>query len=77
MHQLPQSNVYDDWHSLQSAALVLLWDLVVRPSVPLALQEFMPPPMLSVGSRALRLPPGQKLPAGHTWQDLEVPLRNW
>jgi hypothetical protein len=44
--------------------LLLRCALVVRPSVLLALQERATPPRLSVGRRAVGLPPGQKLPIG-------------
>jgi hypothetical protein len=67
------------WHcySLQSARLVLLSDLVVRPVLLLALQDSWAPPMLSVGFLALESPPGQKLPAEQGRQLREVPFRDW
>jgi hypothetical protein len=63
--------------SPQSAALLLLSALVVSPSVLLALQERAVPPRLSVGRRAVLLPPGQKLPSGQGTQERLLPDTTW
>jgi hypothetical protein len=63
-------------YSLQSARLVLLCDMVVRPVLLLMLQDTCALPMLSVGRLALGSPPGQKLAAAQGWQLRVVPLRN-
>ena len=64
-------------YSLQSARLVLLWDLVVRPVLLLTLQDIGLPPMLSVGLLALGSPPGQKLPVVQGTQVLGVAVLFW
>lgn len=76
LHQHLQSEVT---HSPQSAALLARSALVVRPSMLLllALQERACPPRLSVGRRAVGLPPGQKLPSGQGAQLLLLPDCTW